>query len=167
MKLISYIALDGLTINGSTFAYAMKLASYSAILGIPDRSEPIGRPAPYGHRNNVIHYYDQLGLFLREHHSTGLIDGIEFVFEPAQCPFPIKLPYSGELTICGVMIEGASPFSDFLRQSKTVFLPHLGHAWYSDGEFMSIQVEVSRPKRKQSQVGEKVLAVSVGFIRNS
>jgi hypothetical protein len=164
MNLISDLTLDRLSFNGSNFACATTLDAYSSILGIPDRSEPIGPPAPYGHRNNVIHYYDQLGLLLREHHSTRLIDGIEFIFEPSKCMFATKHAYSGELTICGVTIDKGTLFPDFALASQIVFRSHLGHAWYRDGERISIQIEVDQLKRKNSAARERILAIAIGFI---
>ncbi len=40
------------------------------MLGQPQRVAPAGPPAPVGHRNNHVHFYDHLGITLSEHHYT-------------------------------------------------------------------------------------------------
>ena len=55
------------------------MPEYAAVLETPARTEEPSPPAPYGHRNNQIHLFDDLGLYLIEHHATRLVVAVVFV----------------------------------------------------------------------------------------
>lgn len=157
------ISLDAVVINGTAFRSGEPLERYQQLLGPPSRSYDGPTPAPYGHRNNVIHYYDDLGLLLQEHHVTYLVDGMEIVLEPSRTILPTGNAYSGRLVVCGVPVLAEMEFRDFARQCKIKFQPHLGHAWYVDGERISIQIEVYFPARKRKADMGLISVVAVSF----
>jgi hypothetical protein len=163
MTLISETTLDGVVIDGTEFAYGVPLEEYKAVIGEPSRSESPGAPAPYGHRNNVIHFYDHLGLLLREHHATYVISSVKFLLDPLTSMFPTSSPYIGELWVCGVKAYAGMKFKEFADQCEVEFKPHLGHAWYVDGKHISIQVKVVAPSRKRGSRRTVISEVAVAF----
>jgi hypothetical protein len=103
-------SLDGLLLNGCLFQSPVQPSEYAAVLGSPVRVvEPLS-PAPFGHRNNQIHLFDDLGLYLIEHHATRLVDGVVFVLWLGEAAFKPVCEYSGELTVGGVrFLPGMTP----------------------------------------------------------
>lgn len=162
-SMTSEISLDGIVINGTQFGCGEPLSAYELVLGHPSRSIMPGPPPPYGHRNNVLHFYDDLGILLREHHSSYLIQEIELGLEPFRLLFPTNYAYTGELTVCSVRVTPGMPFSEFAGKSQVQFHPHLGHAWYVDGEKVSIQMEVYCDESGLEPV-ELISTVVVGFV---
>lgn len=163
MTLISEVSLDAVVLNGVRISRGELSPSYERILGAPSRSEMPGPPPPYGHRNNVVHFYDDIGLLLREHHSTRLIQGIEFVFEARNRHFPTTSSYTGELSVLGVEVRRGMVFSEFAAHCEMRFKPHLGHAWFLDGDHISIQFEVYTPTRETPAKRDLISALCVGF----
>jgi hypothetical protein len=163
MTLISEINLGGVVFNDVKFNCPVRLGDYERVLGPPARSESPGPPAPSGHRNNVIHFYDHLGLLLREHHSSCLIDGIEILLEPSRWFFPTTSPYLSVLQVCGVNVDRSTLFENFAQQCTVKFRPHLGHAWYVDAEAVSIQLETYKKGESRSAKNEFITLVAVGF----
>jgi hypothetical protein len=163
MTLISRVTLDSIVLDGLEVTHGMPLSLYEQALGAPARSVMPGPPPPYGHRNNVIHFYDQLGIILREHHATRLIEGIDFQLEPSKAVFPAASPYRGELWVCGASVHAEMEFDEFADKCEQSFKPHLGHAWYLDGECISIQFEVYSPKEKGQKRKDLITDVAVGF----
>jgi len=55
----AHVSLDGLLLNGRLFQTAVEPSEYARTLQTAVRIvEPLP-PAPYGHRNNQIHMFDQ------------------------------------------------------------------------------------------------------------
>jgi hypothetical protein len=54
--------LDVTVINGLAVMAAVQPQRLWAVLGEPSRIVDPAAPAPFGHRNNQIHVYDNLGL---------------------------------------------------------------------------------------------------------
>lgn len=163
MTLTSSVTLDKVQVDGTSASKGELLEHYSQVLGKPNRWIMPGDPPPYGHRNNVIHFYDELGFFLREHHATYLIEGIDIVLDTTDSIFPTKSAYSGELHVCGVSVYAGMPFAEFTELCSLKFSPHLGHAWYLDGEKISIQFEVKHTGAKGKQKQELISELAVGF----
>jgi hypothetical protein len=92
---------SGLLINGRLFAGKVPLEQYRDAIGRPSRTLDAGAPAPVGHRNNQVHVFDTVGLYLTEHHSSGLIESLNFVFDAAESPFPIDATFRGNLDVAG------------------------------------------------------------------
>ncbi len=79
MSFAAIVDAGRFTLNGRSFCDAEPAKVFHELLGHPDRLEEAGQPAPFGHRNNQIHFYDDLGMYLNEHHYTILIQGVTFV----------------------------------------------------------------------------------------
>jgi hypothetical protein len=95
------VTADGLWINGHLFNKQVPVEHYHDALGTPSRTVAAGPPAPYGHRNNHVHYFDSAGIYLTEHHASRLIESVNFVFDLADSPFPVDKAFSGCLKIDG------------------------------------------------------------------
>lgn len=163
MTLTSEVSLDAVVLNGVRFSRGELLESYNSVLGAPSRSEMPGPPPPYGHRNNVLHFYDDLGVLLREHHATRLIEGIDFLLEPKKWHFPTKSEYSGNLRVFGLEVRQGMKFSEFAAHCEVSFKPHLGHAWFLDGDHISIQFEVYTPRITRPAQRDLISLLCVGF----
>jgi hypothetical protein len=160
---VSDVSLDGIVFDGSRFTYGVPLTEYVAILGSPSRSESPGQPAPYGHRNNVIHFFDNLGLLLYEHHATYLIQGITFLLDPANFPFPTSNAYSGKLYVCGVDVRSGMKFNEFAELCAATFIPSIGGYWHLDGKAVSIGIQLVAPSRKRGSRKTTISEVGVDF----
>jgi hypothetical protein len=103
-------SLDGLLLNGRLFQSPVEPTAYAAVLESPARVVEPSPPAPYGHRNNQIHLFDELGLYLIEHHATRLVDAVVFVLWLEESAFKPGCEYLGELTVGGVrFFAGMTP----------------------------------------------------------
>jgi hypothetical protein len=104
------VTLDGLVLNGRLFRVPKLPSEYTEVLRTPARILEESQPAPYGHRNNQIHMFDDLGLYLIEHHATRLIDAVVFVLWLEECAFAPAREFSGKLTVGGVrFFPGMAP----------------------------------------------------------
>jgi hypothetical protein len=108
-SLVADVSLDGLLLNGCLFQSPVGLSEFATILAMPHRVVDPSPPAPYGHRNNQIHIFDELGLYLIEHHATRLVDAVVFVlwleesvFKPT-CELTAELPVGGVKFFAGMM----------------------------------------------------------------
>lgn len=161
------VLTDAVLLNGVRFSRPEFLEKYVAVLGRADRVAEPETPAPFGHRNTQFHMYDEMGFRLSEHHATRFIDGLCIQFLPECCrPFVTTRPFTGQLTIFGVPVRAGMLLAEFGLASKVRFTPHLGHAWFHDGEVISVQLEVQKPKsgRKRFYEGRTPIgAVFIGF----
>jgi hypothetical protein len=102
--MIAEVNDDGLVLNGKHFSHEVPLASIEDVLGAVARTIVAGPPEPYGHRNNRVHVFDQLGLYVNEHHARRLIGEVTFVFDVAESPFPSDQVFKGELIVYGIHV---------------------------------------------------------------
>lgn len=107
------VSLDRLVINDRLFQKPVDPSEYAATLQSPVRVVDPSPPAPYGHRNNQIHEFDELGLYLIEHHATGLVDAVVFVLWLEECAFKPAREFSGDLAIGGVRFFPGMVESDY------------------------------------------------------
>lgn len=107
---------DGLTINGHVFNKKLPLECYRGALGLPSHTIDAGPPAPAGYRNNQVHVFDSAGIYLTEHHASRLIESVNFVFDPADSPFPIAEAFPADLTIDGRPIHTGMSEDDLDRK---------------------------------------------------
>jgi hypothetical protein len=114
---------DGLTINGQVFDKKLPLERYEQILGLPSRTIDAGPPAPVGHRNNHVHVFDSEGIYMTEHHASRLIESVNFVFDPADSPFPIGGTFHGNLEVDGQRIRSGMLERDLDPAQMTRDLP--------------------------------------------
>jgi hypothetical protein len=106
------VTADGLAISGYVFDKKLPLERYQGVLGAPSRTIAVGPPAPAGHRNNQVHIFDAEGIYLTEHHASRLIESVNFIFNPADSPFPIESAFCGSLKIDGNQLLPNMPEAD-------------------------------------------------------
>jgi hypothetical protein len=124
------VAATGITITGTPIHTAWPVANFHRIFGEPSRIVVAGPPAPFGHRNNQIHFYDDLGITLNEHHYTYQIQAITFVLDTADAIHPTIRPFSGTLDIGGTrLVAGASEAE--LMNSQIQFTSQLRGTWFA------------------------------------
>lgn len=126
------VTLDGVTIGSHAFVGESTLFDWKAILGNPDRIVDPVPPAPAGYRNNQIHMYDGLGVYLNEHHQTRLVQAITFVFWPEEEPFTPAAAYCGELLVGDLAYSTGMTESQCLR-SHIPFVRHVPGIWSAKG----------------------------------
>lgn len=116
-------AADGLSINGQIFDGKLPLERYQNPLGRSSRTIEAGSPAPYGHRNNQVHIFDSKGIYLTEHHASRLIESVNFVFDPAESPFPLERAFVGNLEVDGQVIRTGMTEAELDSAHLTCDLP--------------------------------------------
>ncbi len=157
--------MNRLQILVSEFSEPQRLDAFVKILGQPSRVFSGKTPAPVGHRNNHLHFYDDLGLYLHEHHATYLIGGVCVVFEPGEAFFPTTEPFTGELYVAGQLIQRGMTPKEILAASPLPLRGHLGHSLVVDGERFSFDIETYALKTPSGRKSTKRLLsqVSIGF----
>jgi hypothetical protein len=162
------VSLDGLLINGRLFQSPVRPIEYLALLESPVRVVEPSPPAPYGHRNNQIHLFDQLGLYLIEHHATRLVDAVVFVLWLEESAFKPAREYSGDLTIGGRRcFPGMTP-GDNAGSTIAFEGPVLG-LWYAQRDGIWIGLRAERIRQPSGRRGKRLRFVdaSVCFRRES
>lgn len=158
------VSLDGVLLNGRLFQTPVHPSEYVAVLESPDRVvEPLP-PAPYGHRNNQIHLFDELGLYLIEHHATRLVDAVVFVLWLEESAFKPECEYSGELRIGGVrFFPGMTP-RNYSAGTIAFDGPVLG-LWnaHRDGTWIGLNAKGMRQPRGRRGKRLRFVDVSVCF----
>jgi hypothetical protein len=82
-------------------------AVYAAI-GPANRIEEGTPPAPPGHHNNAIYFYDNYGLYWICHHTTRIMIALGVVFHPDLCNPLQRQPrrgFCGELVLLGCRLN--------------------------------------------------------------
>lgn len=128
MSLRVLIEQDRFFLQGKSIVGAQSVAAFHSLLGNPTRIQASGPPAPCGHRNNQIHFYDTLGLYLNEHHYTHAIEAVTFVLWCEEVVFPTESPFSGELIVGGVHVRPEMKESD-MRGSSIPFVSQMRGTW--------------------------------------
>ena len=152
----------GLEINQFVFNEKMPLERYRSALGQPTRTIDAGPPAPLGHRNNQIHLFDAIGIYLTEHHASRLIESVNFVFDLEESPFPIGRPFAGGLTLDRqtIRIDMQECDLDQRRLNRDLpgeFILKLGSCW------VAIFTKQRRSFVGRSRLARYVIRVSVCF----
>ena len=131
--LVATASPNSLVLAGMSISRALPASSFHDTLGTPDRIISRGQPAPVGHRNNQIHVYDSLGLYINEHHFTCLLSSVTFVLDPAHSSFPTLNPFCGNLDIGDLTIT--QPFHENeISQTGLPFHSKLRGSWTLDGD---------------------------------
>jgi hypothetical protein len=129
---VATVTLDALVLNGTTFVREQPLNAFIAVLGQPTRVIDPKPPAPLGHRNNQIHMYDDLGLYLTENHATRLIGQVAFVLWPEESPFRPLKAFHGELTVGDVRFWPGMPLKDC--EGSVLFQRLVGGLYEAEGK---------------------------------
>ena len=159
------ITPESLNIDGLSVSTGVYGSTYAEVLGDPDRLEPIGPPAPFGHRNNHIWAYDRLGVFLAEHHATRMIQGVGIVLEPAHSYRRIENAFTGNVFVCGVAISRGMRAGTFAAQCSVPFRWHLNSRLVFDADAIAVDISTYRPKTASGRKSSirYISVVSVGF----
>jgi hypothetical protein len=142
------VFLDGLLLNERLFQSPVQPAEYASSLASAVRIVEPSPPAPHGHRNNQIHLFDQLGLYLIEHHATRLVEAVVFVLWLEEAAFKPAWEYSGELTLGGIrFFPGMTP-RDYSGGTISFEGPVLG-LWHArrDGIWIGLRAKKIRQPR--------------------
>jgi hypothetical protein len=159
-------SLDGLLLNGRLFQSPVQPSEYIAVLGSPVRVVEPSPPAPYGHRNNQVHLFDALGLYLIEHHATRLVDAVVFVLWFEESAFKPACEYSGELTIGGVrFFPGMTP-RDYSGCTIAFEGPILG-LWNAKRGRIWIGLNAKGMRQPSGRRGKQLRFVDVSFCFSS
>ncbi|WP_425396551.1 hypothetical protein [Aeoliella sp.] len=164
------IEATGATINGMPIQAADSVARFHSLFGTPTRIDPAGPPAPAGHRNNYIHFYDHLGVYLNEHHFTYQIQEVGFVLDIDEAAHPTERPFTGQLHVGGITLS-PSATEDTLAESSLSFTSKLRGSWSTEIQSglpgISIYVSIDSngrrlPSGRRSKV-RQLLSVSLGL----
>lgn len=146
MSLVVVIDADRFELSGRAIRDAQSVAVMHGLLGLPDRIEPAGPPAPFGHRNNQIHFYDRLGLYLNEHHYTCLVQAITFVLWREEAAFVPVQEFDGDLRVGGTPVTPGMFESD-MHGTAIPFVSQLRGTWHFKSDHLWIGYDSKGPKR--------------------
>jgi hypothetical protein len=156
------VALDGLLLNGRLFQLPAQPSEYSAVLQTAARVVEPAPLAPFGHRNNQIHLFDELGLYLIEHHATRLVDAVVFVLWLEESAFKPVREYSGQLTIGSVpFFPGMTP-RDYSGGTIVFEGPILGH-WNARRDGIYIGLDAKGMREPSGRRGKRLRFVDVSI----
>ncbi len=157
------IGLDGVVINGCAIVGSMPPLKLYEIIGPPDRIAEPAEPAPFGHRNNQIHVYDDLGLFFHEHHWTRLAMGLTFVLWPEEetARFRPNMPFSGCLQLGGYRMPNEAFEIEVLRECPIPFERFLSGIWRARSDRFAIGMETKGARLRSGRRSSKRRVVSV------
>src|SRR5262245_24751381 len=140
-------------INGFAIETAPSFPELYDVLGQPSRIDSGEIPAPYGHRNNQTHIYDEAGLTFNEHHHTRRAQAICCWYETADSPFRFtpRQPFTGQLMFENVdMPRGGRP-DEYLAVSPFEVVPGFGGIWSYKFSGFDVRVESRGAKLKSGR----------------
>jgi hypothetical protein len=132
-------------------AEPLPLERYVAAIGRPTNSISAEQPAPHGYRNNEIHLYDQLGLYLNEDHATRTIGEVTFVLDESRSTFPIEKPLQGELDVGGVLFHSGMTEQEYPRKATIKFECVLPGKWKAEKRGIAIYLSASKEKSSSAR----------------
>jgi hypothetical protein len=149
------VSLDGLVLNGRLFNSPVQPSEYAAVLGVPCRVVEPSPPAPYGHRNNQIHLFDEFGLYLIKHHATRLIDAVDFVLWLQESPFKPAREFSGQLTVGGVGVCPGMLVKEFSGSTIAFNGPVLG-LWSAEKNGVWVGLRAAGIRQRSGRRGKRL-----------
>jgi hypothetical protein len=149
-----------LYLNDTAIVSAGPVPFFHELLGSPSRVYSGAQPAPAGHRNNQIHIYDSLGLYLNEHHCTYQISAVTFVFVPDESPFPPAQPFSGELQLGETALRPGMDES-VLNGCALPLLQKLRGSWTLEDGTVWISVDTMGRKTRSGRRGKRRFVIAV------
>jgi hypothetical protein len=153
---------EGFSLDGHAFSEKLSLVRYQGVLGTPNRTIAAGAPAPYGHRNNQVHLFDSMGIYLTEHHASRLIESVSFIFDADDSPFPIERAFDGDLRVYGQQIYVDMKETEL---DSTLFSRDLpGEYWIEHKNYwIGVSAKRRRDVKGKRQNPRHVVRVSVCF----
>ncbi len=160
MPFTATIDAERFVLNGQCFREAVPPERFYSVLGLPDRIEATSQPAPIGHRNNQIHLYDDLGLYLIEHHFTFLVEGIVFVLWREEAAFRPKAEIEGELRVGDIVLTpGIAEFD--MGESNLPFVSQLRGSWQFKTDDMWVGFDSKGERNSTGRRSKRRRVVSV------
>jgi hypothetical protein len=150
------ISEQSVVINGYEFDVQVLPSTYERVLGPKYRACEYGPPPPVGHRNNKALIFDDFGVYLFQHHSTGLIRGIAFVYETDCGHFQLECGFSGHLDVLGFTMPVAPTYTDIPERVVSEG-KHFDRVYNLRFDRLGISFEIAKGKRKL------VRAIEVSF----
>jgi hypothetical protein len=148
------VSLNGLRLNGRLFSSPVEPPEYVAVLGVPGRVTEPSTPAPFGHRNNQIHLFDEFGLYLIEHHATRLVDAVVFVLWLEKSPFKPANKFCGLLTVGGVRVFPGMLVKEFSHSTISFEGPILG-LWSAEKKGVWIGFQAGGIRQRSGSRGKR------------
>jgi hypothetical protein len=149
------VSLEGLLLNGRLFRSTAEPSEYAAVLGVPGRVVQPTTPAPYGHRNNQIHVFDEFGVYLIEHHATRLVDAVVFVLWLEESPFKPAREFVGRLTIGGVRVFPGMLAREFSGSAIAFQRPVLG-LWSAEKNGVWVGLRAAGIRQRSGRRGKRL-----------
>jgi hypothetical protein len=153
---------DRFVLNGVELTGQRPVRDFHAILGEPTRIVAAGRPAPAGHRNNQLHFYDDDGLYLIEHHYTYTIRSVSFVLWRDEAIHKPTRELSGEFLVGGVPVNAGIAERELIASS----IPFEGRvrgdwSWRAGGLYVGFRSRGRKCPSGRRASTRYVIAVSV------
>jgi hypothetical protein len=158
------VTLQGLVINDHLFSRQVGLTPYIAALGSPSNTIDAGPPAPVGHRNNQVHVFDPIGIYVTDHHASRLIESVNFIFDAAESPFPIAHCFGGSLEIAGLSIHADMSVNDLDPELFNRDLPG-EYSRLLNGYWIGISALGRRRENGRRERTRRIVRVSVCFLK--
>lgn len=153
---VAFVDIDALVISEHRVEGEISVETMQEIMGGPARVTEPSPPAPYGHRNNQIHVYDDAGVYWNEHHATPRVREITFVFDLTSAPFVPASCFDGLLRLGSLAVTSDTTASDLLGERRISFERLLPEVIRGKLEQVSITVHLVPGT-------DRVGCVSVGF----
>ena len=149
------VSLDGLLLNGRLFNSPVEPSEYAEVLAVPGRVEEPATAAPYGHRNNQIHLFDDSGLYLIEHHATRLIGSVVFVLWLEESPFKPAREFMGHLAVGGVSVSPGMLVNEFSGSTIAFEGPVLG-LWSAENNGVWVGLRAAGIRQRSGRRGKRL-----------
>ena len=144
------VSNDRICIDDAVFVAPCGAERFQAVLGTPSRVDA-GKPAPVGFRNNQVWFFDDLGVFLLEHHKSAEINCIGIVLDAESAYRKPRSPFTGNLSIFGTELRRNMTAEDFQQNCNVQFRWHLGHSLVVDFETLAIDIDTHAIKKRGSR----------------
>jgi hypothetical protein len=159
----SYVVINGLRIDT-----APPVGELLHVIGTPTRVYTGLQPAPVGHRNNHLHIFDALGVYVYEHHYTRRADDVSIAQVVGERPFefPPNTPFRGRLRFNGTEMPLRATEAEFLeampRNLTRSIQEFAGHS-YCEFDGFSIFFDARGPRLRSGRRSKRRLVVSVSI----
>lgn len=155
------VNLERLRIDSVDLTKRLPVGEFFSLIGTPSRTVAAGSPAPAGHRNPQIHFFDDLGFYANEHHLASTIDAVTFVFWLEESIFPPENVFSGSLKVGGAAMWPGMLEREFSGSSIS-FDPGVGRGnWSAISEGIYIGLAAAAKKSPSGRRGKVLQFVSV------
>ncbi len=154
----------GFVINGCAISEAVDPRQLHETIGsTPDRIVDPAAPAPFGHRNNLIHVYDSLGLYFHEHHATRLATDLVFAWWPEEEGFAFspRCAFSGCLRLGEYRVPLEATESEVIRNCPIRLTSCVRGSWRTERDGFGLGITTKGPKLKSGRRSARRRVVSI------